>query len=142
MAAAELRVDIRLCAVSQWDNGKSEGSEKATVVDLTDAGCVAIALHPLTPMQTQVAEHTSNTKRLSEFSMVFYNNVLSIGPVLLLVALTGEYKVRGGRRMLKMNMIRLCCCYSPTEHLGGCMGYAPGWPLPLHFFSSPLPELM
>ena len=41
----------------------------------------------------QVAQHTSNKERMSEFSMVYYNNLLSIGPVLVLMALFGEFQV-------------------------------------------------
>lgn len=38
----------------------------------------------------RVAQHTSDGKRLGEFSMVFYNNLLSLPCCLLLMAMTGE----------------------------------------------------
>ncbi|EFN52092.1 hypothetical protein CHLNCDRAFT_32701 [Chlorella variabilis] len=38
----------------------------------------------------RVAQHTSDGKRLGEFSMVFYNNLLSLPCCLVLMALTGE----------------------------------------------------
>lgn len=40
----------------------------------------------------RVTPHTSTGERLSEFSMVFYNNFLSLGPVLVLILLFGESK--------------------------------------------------
>ena len=43
----------------------------------------------------QVAQHTSTKERMSEFSMVYYNNLLSIGPILVLMAVFGEFEVRG-----------------------------------------------
>lgn len=44
----------------------------------------AYALY-LSGAMDRVAPHTSDGKRLGEFSMVFYNNALSIGPVVLLM---------------------------------------------------------
>ena len=47
------------------------------------------------PSPLQVAQFTVTKERMTEFSMVYYNNLLSIGPVLLLMALFGEFQVRG-----------------------------------------------
>lgn len=44
----------------------------------------AYALY-LSGAMDRVAPYTSDGKRLGEFSMVFYNNALSIGPVVLLM---------------------------------------------------------
>lgn len=49
----------------------------------------AYALY-LSSTMDRAAQHTSDGKRLSEFSMVYYNNLLSIGPVLILIAVFGE----------------------------------------------------
>ncbi|GAX79970.1 hypothetical protein CEUSTIGMA_g7409.t1 [Chlamydomonas eustigma] len=56
--------------------------------------CVLTAAYALYLSSTmeRVAPYTSNTGRLSEFSMVYYNNLLSIGPVMLLMAVFGEFK--------------------------------------------------
>jgi GDP-mannose transporter len=40
----------------------------------------------------RVAEHTTDRRRMDEFSMVLYNNALSIPPVLVLMILFGEHK--------------------------------------------------
>lgn len=48
------------------------------------------------PAHLQVAQFTVTKERMTEFSMVYYNNLLSIGPVLLLMALFGEFQVRSG----------------------------------------------
>jgi hypothetical protein len=48
-------------------------------------------LHPPPPLQ--VAEHTTDKKKMNEPSMVLYNNLLSIPPILLLGAFFGEYGV-------------------------------------------------
>ncbi|KAG1680828.1 hypothetical protein FOA52_008161 [Chlamydomonas sp. UWO 241] len=45
----------------------------------------------LSNTMARVAPHTSNGERLSEFSMVFYNNFLSLGPVLVLMVFFGEF---------------------------------------------------
>lgn len=48
----------------------------------TDMRC-----HPL-----QVSEHTTDKKKMNEPSMVLYNNLLSIPPILVLGAFFGEYQ--------------------------------------------------
>ena len=40
----------------------------------------------------KVAEHTTDRKRMDEFSMVYYNNLLSVPPILLLVFAFGEHR--------------------------------------------------
>ena len=42
----------------------------------------------------QVAQFTLTKERMTEFSMVYYTNLLSIGPVLMLMALFGEFQVQ------------------------------------------------
>jgi GDP-mannose transporter len=40
----------------------------------------------------KVAEHTTNKQKMDEFSMVYYNNLLSIPPILVLMFLFGEHQ--------------------------------------------------
>lgn len=40
---------------------------------------------------SQVAEHTTNKQRMDEFSMVYYNNLLSLPCILLLMWQFGEF---------------------------------------------------
>jgi GDP-mannose transporter len=40
----------------------------------------------------KVAEHTTNKQKMDEFSMVYYNNLLSIPPILVLMFFFGEHK--------------------------------------------------
>ncbi len=57
------------------------------------ANCIftsAYALY-LRHAMDKVVEHTSNKQKMDEFSMVFYNNLLSIPPVLCLMAIQGEF---------------------------------------------------
>ncbi len=57
------------------------------------ANCVftsAYALY-LRHAMDKVVDYTSNKQKMDEFSMVFYNNLLSIPPVLVLMAVQGEF---------------------------------------------------
>lgn len=40
----------------------------------------------------KVAEHTTDRKKMDEFSMVYYNNLLSVPPIILLMLIFGEHK--------------------------------------------------
>jgi GDP-mannose transporter len=58
------------------------------------ANCVftsAYALYLRSAMD-RVAEHTTDKQKMDEFSMVYYNNLLSIPPILALMAGFGEFK--------------------------------------------------
>ena len=62
---------------------------------------------------------------MTEFSMVYYNNLLSIGPVLLLMALFGEFQVRGWLRCMGAFLIppspttvASCRLMAPALNLG------------------------
>jgi GDP-mannose transporter len=50
----------------------------------------AYALY-LRSVMDRVAEHTTNKQKMDEFSMVYYNNLLSIPPILVLMAVFGEF---------------------------------------------------
>jgi GDP-mannose transporter len=51
----------------------------------------AYALY-LRSVMDRVAEHTTDRRRMDEFSMVLYNNALSIPPVLVLMLVFGEHR--------------------------------------------------
>jgi GDP-mannose transporter len=51
----------------------------------------AYALY-LRSVMDKVAEHTTNKQKMDEFSMVYYNNLLSIPPILALMFCFGEHK--------------------------------------------------
>lgn len=51
----------------------------------------AYALY-LRSVMDKVAEHTTNKQKMDEFSMVYYNNLLSIPPILVLIFFFGEHK--------------------------------------------------
>ncbi|KAG2492125.1 hypothetical protein HYH03_009616 [Edaphochlamys debaryana] len=51
----------------------------------------AYALY-LRSVMDKVAEHTTNKQRMDEFSMVYYNNLLSIPPIVAMIWYFGEYK--------------------------------------------------
>eukprot|EP00877_Chromochloris_zofingiensis_P006086 jgi/Chrzof1/1730/Cz10g18260.t1 len=51
----------------------------------------AYALY-LRSVMDKVAEHTTNKQKMDEFSMVYYNNLLSIPPILCLMAFFGEFQ--------------------------------------------------
>eukprot|EP00775_Hariotina_reticulata_P009771 gene9771-9928_t len=50
----------------------------------------AYALY-LRSVMDKVAEHTTNKQKMDEFSMVYYNNLLSIPPILVLMLVFGEH---------------------------------------------------
>lgn len=50
----------------------------------------AYALY-LRHVMDKVTEHTTNKQKMDEFSMVYYNNLLSIPPILLMMAFFGEF---------------------------------------------------
>lgn len=66
----------------------------------------------------KVAEHTTSKQKMDEFSMVYYNNLLSLPPILLLMAAFGEFSTVGQQPAL----------HSPTflavALLGGLIGFA------------------
>ncbi|KAI8474651.1 MAG: hypothetical protein J3K34DRAFT_406930 [Monoraphidium minutum] len=51
----------------------------------------AYALY-LRSVMDKVSEHTTNKQKMDEFSMVYYNNLLSIPPILLLMVFFGEHR--------------------------------------------------
>jgi GDP-mannose transporter len=51
----------------------------------------AYALY-LRSVMDRVAEHTTDRRRMDEFSMVLYNNALSIPPIMVLMLIFGEHK--------------------------------------------------
>lgn len=51
----------------------------------------AYALY-LRSVMDKVSEHTTNKQKMDEFSMVYYNNLLSIPPILVLMFFFGEHK--------------------------------------------------
>ena len=51
----------------------------------------AYALY-LRSVMDKVSEHTTNKQKMDEFSMVFYNNLLSIPPIICLILLFGEHR--------------------------------------------------
>lgn len=66
----------------------------------------------------QVAQHTSDKRRLNEFSMVYYNNLLSIGPILGLMALFGEFSSLPQQPALRDPQ------FIAVAALGGLFGFA------------------
>ncbi len=62
-----------------------------TQAALVEPGSCATTRRPA--RTRQVAEHTTDKKKMNEPSMVLYNNLLSIPPILLLGAVFGEYQV-------------------------------------------------
>lgn len=51
----------------------------------------AYALY-LRSVMDKVAEHTTNKQKMDEFSMVYYNNLLSIPPIVVLIFFFGEHR--------------------------------------------------
>ncbi|GIL84758.1 hypothetical protein Vretimale_14453 [Volvox reticuliferus] len=46
----------------------------------------------LRSVMDKVAEHTTNKQKMDEFSMVYYNNLLSVPPILLMMWYFGEFR--------------------------------------------------
>lgn len=65
----------------------------------------------------RVVQYTRTKERMSEFSMVYYNNLLSIGPILLLMWTFGEFKTLPDQKALWELQFQLVAL------LGGILGF-------------------
>ncbi|EFJ47809.1 hypothetical protein VOLCADRAFT_105037 [Volvox carteri f. nagariensis] len=84
------------------------------------ANCVftsAYALY-LRSVMDKVAEHTTNKQKMDEFSMVYYNNLLSVPPILLMMWYFGEFKGLLEQEALRNSAFLL------VSALGGIIGFA------------------
>jgi len=84
------------------------------------ANCIftsAYALY-LRSVMDKVAEHTTNKQKMDEFSMVYYNNLLSLPPVLALMIAFGEHQ----------NLLAQPALQNPVflgvASMGGLIGFA------------------
>lgn len=84
------------------------------------ANCIftsAYALY-LRSVMDRVAEHTTNKQKMDEFSMVYYNNLLSLLPIFALMVAFGEHKVILHQPALSDPIFLL------VATLGGLIGFA------------------
>ena len=84
------------------------------------ANCIftsAYALY-LRSVMDRVAEHTTNKQKMDEFSMVYYNNLLSLLPIFALMVAFGEHKVLLHQPALSDPIFLL------VATLGGLIGFA------------------
>jgi len=84
---------------------------------VVNCGCTSAYALYLRSVMDRVAEHTSDRRRMDEFSMVLYNNALSIPPVLLLVVIFGEH-----RGLLAQPALR-DPAFAAVAALGGVIGF-------------------
>ncbi|KAG2492123.1 hypothetical protein HYH03_009614 [Edaphochlamys debaryana] len=77
----------------------------------------AYALH-LREVMDKVAEHTDDKQKLSEFSMVYYNNLLSIPFIVLLMWGFGEFQTLPQQHALGV------AAFQAVALLGGIIGFA------------------
>ncbi|GIL62314.1 hypothetical protein Vafri_16593 [Volvox africanus] len=66
----------------------------------------------------KVPQHTTDGQKMDEFSMVYYNNLLSIPPILVLMAVFGEYDGLLRQPALAMPAFQMVAV------LGGLIGFA------------------
>ncbi|GLC35477.1 hypothetical protein PLESTB_000203200 [Pleodorina starrii] len=66
----------------------------------------------------QVPKHTADGQKMDEFSMVYYNNLLSIPPLLLLMAVFGEFGSLAHQPALALPSFQIVAL------LGGLIGFA------------------
>ena len=73
----------------------------------------------------KVKLYTSDRQKLNEFSMVYYNNLLTLGPVLLLMYFMGEFELLPHQEALNSSSFYVALSFSCV--LGFLISFASLW---------------